>query len=243
MQKEKMRLKERKVIESEVFDRSVLRTLAQLMDKKIIKKLEFPIAKGKEAYVFRAEGGENTEDPYLAVKIYMIETSDFKRMQDYIRGDPRFRRVKHNKRDVVYAWTKKEFRNLKSCEEAGVHVPAPYYFQNNVLVMKFIGDENGPAPLLKDVDPPDPKRNFREVITDMKRMYRVGLVHADISEYNILVWEDCLFIIDLGQGVSLEHPMADHFLERDVDNLIRYFSKYQIIADREKLIKEIKGVK
>ena len=241
--KERRRLKETKMIASGVFDRSVLKTLAQLMDKKIIKRMEFPIAKGKEAYVFRAVGGENAEDPYLAVKIYMIETSQFTHMYDYIRGDPRFIGVKSGKLDIVRAWTKKEFRNLKICEEARVHVPSPYYFSNNVLVMKFIGDEDGPAPTLKVVGPPDPARNFKQIVTDMKRMYRARLVHADLSEFNILVWNGELVIIDIGQGVTLDHPMANQFLERDVDNILRYFSKFGIEADKEKLIKEIKGVK
>ena len=237
------RRKQRKIIESEVFDRSVLKTIAQLMDKKIIKKMEFPISKGKEAYVFRAVGGENTEDPFLAVKIYMIETSPFKHMYDYIRGDPRFRGVKANKKEIVYAWAKKEFRNLKLCEEAKIHVPSPYYFQNNVLVMKFIGDETMPAPLLNDIGPPDPKKNFKQIIRDMKKMYRVGLIHADVSEFNILVWNNELIIIDIGQGVALEHPMAEEFLKRDVENIIKYFSKFGIKADKEKILKEIKGIK
>lgn len=243
IEKHEKHLKERKLIENEVFDRSVLKALANLMDKKIIKEMEFPIAKGKEAYVFRAVGGENAEDPYLAVKIYMIETSQFKHMQDYIHGDPRFKGVKQNKRDIVYAWTKKEFRNLKMCEEAKVHVPSPYYFKENVLVMKFIGDENRPAPLLKDVGPKNPKEDFKQIVKDMKRMYKTGIVHADLSEFNILVWQDKLFIIDIGQGVLLEHPMAEIFLERDVENIIKYFSKFNVKADKEKILKEIKGIK
>jgi RIO kinase 1 len=241
--KAKKQLKELKKIESYIFDRTVLKTLASLMNKKIIKKMEFPVAKGKEAYVFRAEGGENAEDPYLAVKIYMIETSAFKHMYEYIRGDPRLHGVKQNKRDIVHAWTKKEFRNLKMCEEALVHVPSPYYFHDNVLVMKFIGDENGPAPTLKVAGPPDPKNNFKQIIKDMRRIHKVGLVHADLSEYNILVWENELYIIDIGQGVSLEHPMANQFLERDVDNILHYFSKFGIKAEKEKILKEIKGIK
>ena len=241
IRKEKKRIKERRVIESEVFDRSVLKALAQLMDKKIIRKMEFPISKGKEAYVFRAVGGENAEDHFLAVKIYMIETSDFNHMQDYIRGDPRFVGIKKNKRDIVYAWAKKEFRNLKICEEAGVHVPSPYYFHSNVFVMKFIGDEDSPAPLLKDVGPPDPEKNFKQIVKDMKKMYRAGLVHADMSEFNILVWEGELVIIDIGQGVSLEHPMANSFLERDVENILKYFSKFGIKKEKEEILKEIKG--
>jgi len=241
--KEEKRLRERKKIENEVFDRQVLKVIAKLMDKKIIKKMEFPLSKGKEAYVFRALGGENAENSLLAVKIYMIETSQFKHMYRYIEGDPRFKGVKPNKRDIVYAWARKEFSNLKLCEGAKVHVPSPYYFQNNVLVMKYIGDETMPAPLLNDVGPPDPKKNFKQLVRDIKKMYRAGIIHADISEFNILVWDNELILIDIGQGVSLEHPMAETFLARDVENTIHYFSKFGVKAEKEKILKEIKGIK
>jgi len=237
------KVKDKKKIENEIFDREVLKVLASLMNKKIIKQMEFPISKGKEAYVFRAQGGENAEDPLLAVKIYMIETSRFKNMFEYIQGDPRFVGVKREKKDIVYAWTRKEYRNLKLCSEAKVHVPTPHYFQNNVLVIQFIGDEDIPAPQLNEVGPPDPKKNFRQLVRDMRKMYRAGLVHADLSPFNILVWGGELFIIDVGQGVALEHPMAESFLERDVYNVTKYFNKFGVKADKEKILKEIKGIK
>lgn len=239
-------------IESEVFEKNVLSILIHLIENKYISSINFPVSKGKEAYVFRAEKGKrilegkinSNESKYAAIKIYMIETSRFKHMQNYIKGDPRFRKIPHTKKEIVYEWTKKEFRNLRLCYEAGINVPEPYYFKNNVLVMDFIGDEYGnPAPQLKKVGPPDPKKNFKQLIRDMKKMYGIGLVHADLSEYNILVKGKDLVIIDVGQTVSKEHPMADEFLERDVTNLIRYFSEFGIKANKDEIIKEIKSSK
>lgn len=241
------RIKVERRIEAEVFDRNVLLTLGYLMNRKLIDTVDFPISKGKEAYVFRATAGKKAREElgqdYLAVKIYMIETSPFKHMYDYIHGDPRFKGVKRKKKDIVMAWTKKEFRNLTLCHEAGVHVPEPIFFRRNVLVMQFIGTGEGgedPAPLLKDVGPQDPKRNFRQLIDDMRRMYRNNLIHADISEFNILVKDSDLYLIDIGQGVTLDHPMAEEFLERDVHNVVRYFNKFGIKADEEKILKDIK---
>jgi len=72
-------------------------------------------------------------------------------------------------------------------------------------------------------------------------MYSIGLIHGDLSEYNILVKDGKLFIIDVGQSVLLDHPMAEEFLHRDVKNIINYFSKYGVKADFEKVMKEIKG--
>jgi RIO kinase 1 len=241
-------------IESEVFEKNVLSILIHLIENKYISSINFPISKGKEAYVFRAEKGKRllekfskkskSKSKFAAIKIYMIETSRFKHMQNYIKGDPRFRKIPHTKKEIVYEWTKKEFRNLRLCHEAGISVPEPYYFKNNVLVIDFIGDDYGnPAPQLKKVGPPDPKKNFKQLIRDMKKMYEIGLVHGDLSEYNILVNGDSLVIIDVGQTVSKEHPMAEEFLERDVNNLIRYFSEFGIKANKEDIIKEIKSAK
>ncbi|VVB73814.1 RIO-type serine/threonine-protein kinase Rio1 [uncultured archaeon] len=237
-------MKVERKIESEVIDRSVLMVIAYMMNRGLIDSLDFPVSKGKEAYVFRAKPGRKVKSDFVAVKIYMIETSRFEHMHDYIRGDPRFRKIGGTKKDIVYAWTKKEFRNLMLMHESGVHVPEPYFFRNNLLAMEFIGDAGNPespAKLLKDVGPPDPKRNFQQIVRDMKRMYDVGLVHGDLSEFNILVQGDKLVIIDVGQAVLLDHPMAEEFLRRDVANVVRFFRKFSIKADEEDILKKVKG--
>lgn len=251
--------KERKKIESEVFEPKVFDVLIHLLNNKYIESIDFPISKGKEAYVFRARKGsrlisedkverKRNESNYAALKIYMIETSDFRHMQSYISGDPRFRKVSHSKKEIVYEWTKKEFRNLRLFYEAGISVPKPYYFRNNVLLMDFIGDESGtPAPLLKREGPPDPKNDFKFLINEIKKMYSIGLVHSDLSEYNILVGKEKnkhkLYIIDVGQAVLLDHPMADEFIERDIKNIVRYFSEFGIDADPDKILKEVKATR
>jgi RIO kinase 1 len=160
-------------------------------------------------------------------------------MYSYIHGDKRFRGVKRRKKDLVYAWTRKEFRNLKICEGAGVSAPKPIASKNNIIIMNFIGN-GSPAPLLKDVGPRNPHEDFNQLIEEIKKMYRNDLIHADISEYNILV-KDKLYLIDFGQGVNRDHPRAEQFLKRDVENVIRYFSQYGIKRSLEELISYIKG--
>lgn len=233
-------MEELRKIESEVFTRHVVLTLGHFMDKGLIKTLDFPISKGKEAYVFRATAGMAVKEKYLAVKIYMIETSPFKHMWSYIHGDPRFKGVKRTKREIVYAWTRKEFRNLKIFERAGVHAPRPVAFRDNILVMEFIGNETA-APLLKEVGPPDPRQNFKQIISDIKKMHDSGIVHSDISEYNLLVKDKKIYFIDCGQGVALAHPRAEEFLRRDVNNVIRYFSKFGIKESIDEVLNFIKG--
>ena len=237
------RAKVERKIECEVIDRSVLMVIAYMMNRGFIDSLDFPISKGKEAYVFRSKAGKKVKHDFVAMKVYMIETSRFEHMHDYIRGDPRFRKIGGSKKEIVFAWTKKEFRNLSLCKEAGVHVPEPYFFRNNLLAMEFIGEKGEPAKLLKDVGPPDPKKNFQQIVTDMRRMYSAGLVHGDLSEFNILVNGKKLVIIDVGQAVLLDHPMAEEFLVRDVSNVVRFFKRFGIKADVEDVLQKVKNEK
>ncbi len=159
--REDKQLKERKKIESDVFDRYSMLILGGFLNRKVLKSVDYPIASGKEAFVFRATAGEKFDrgEGYIAVKIYKVETSDFTRMQAYITGDPRFLGVKRNKSDLVYAWTRKEFRNLEICADAGVPAPEPYLFKNNVLLMQFLGEEGIPDSPLVDVGSDNPEKD------------------------------------------------------------------------------------
>ena len=87
------RAKVERKIECEVIDRSVLMVIAYMMNRGFIDSLDFPISKGKEAYVFRSKAGKKVKHDFVAMKVYMIETSRFEHMHDYIRGDPRFRKI------------------------------------------------------------------------------------------------------------------------------------------------------
>ena len=92
--------------------------------------------------------------------------------------------------------------------------------------MKFIGKNGVRAPLLKETSLKDTQRFFRLLLTYLKRLYlKGGLVHADLSEYNIMVWRGRPVIFDVAQSVLIKHPMADRFLRRDLENLHKYFKK------------------
>jgi len=241
-EREEKQLKERKKIESDVFDRYSMLILGGFLNRKVIKSVDYPIASGKEAVVFRAKAGEKLEgEEYLAVKVYKIETSDFARMQAYIRGDPRFLGVKGARREIVYAWTRKEFRNLQICEDAGVPAPIPYFFKDNVLLMQFLGEEGIPDSLLADMGSDSPERDCDTLLGYVGKLYRKGFVHADISEFNILMHGDVPHLIDVGQGVLLDHPKAEEFMRRDIGNILRYFRKYGIERDAEEAINWVKS--
>ncbi len=215
-----------------VFDDATLKTLYNLSNKGIIEAMGGSISTGKEANVFIAEG----KDQELAVKIYRMSSSTFRAMEDYILGDSRFLNIRHNKRDIIFAWTKKELRNLIRAKKAGVKVPQTVTSERNILVMEFLGREGVPYPLLKDVefDSGQARQLFDIIISYMQALYKnAHLIHGDLSEYNIVLDPQNMipFIIDMGQSVTLDHPKARDFLERDVLNIVRYFKRFNIDAD------------
>nr|MDO8135803.1 serine protein kinase RIO [Candidatus Njordarchaeum guaymaensis] len=204
-----------------VIDQSTLFTLNSLMNKGLFKVIHGVVATGKEANVYWAEnaGGES-----FALKIYRTSTADFRHMREYVIGDPRFKRIRRGIRSIVFIWAEKEFKNLKIAAEVGVRVPKPIAVEKNVLVMEFIGQNGVPAPRLKDSPPKSPSKTFKTVLRYVKLLYSKGqIVHADLSEYNILVRKGPV-VIDISQAVHVSHPLSKEYLKRDLENIVKYFS-------------------
>ncbi len=216
----------------EVFDKPTLEGIYRLIHKKVIDRIHGVIKAGKEARVYWGTGPEGEE---LAIKIYYTRTSEFRKgMMMYIEGDPRFERVRRNvmgRDNLIYTWTQKEYANLKLAAEAGVNVPKPIDFLRNILVMSFIGKDGVPAPLLREVDLDDPDAFYRKVLEQIRLLYKsAGLVHGDLSEYNVMVWEDAPVIFDVSQAVLAAHPLSDEFLERDIKTVNDYFKRLGVEA-------------
>jgi RIO kinase 1 len=140
---------------------------------------------------------------------------------------------------MMKAWTHKEFRNLRRLRDVGCSVPEPVKAVGNVLLMEFLGTREGPWPQLREARMLDPERVYKAVIEDIVRAHnQAGLVHADISEYNILLEnadsDDPALqrprLIDVGQAVLHTHPMAREFLERDIRNITKFFSRKGVEA-------------
>jgi RIO kinase 1 len=218
--------------EGEVFDKGTLLTLHKMLLHGVLRSLDFPVSTGKEANVFR---GTTPRGGYVAVKIFRTNTSTFKHVLQYIQGDERFEGVTGDKRALVHAWTKKEFRNLVRAREVGVLVPDPIKSLNNVLIMEYLGVKKGPWPTLKaaTVDDSNVEAICKQVVDDYVTLYnQADLIHADLSEYNVLleghggpVEKQRARIIDIGQAVLKNHPMAQEFLERDLRNITTYFRR------------------
>jgi RIO kinase 1 len=217
---------ERAVME-EVFDRSTLMVLYDFLNKRVIDAIYGVVKAGKEARIY---WGKDPNENELAIKIYLTTSADFKKgMLPYIEGDPRFAHVHRGTRSLVYTWAQKEFKNLQRAYEVGVKVPQPVAVEKNVLIMEFIGKNGVSAPLMREAPLRNPKRVYRQLLTYLRRLYRKGgLVHADLSEYNIMIRRGKPVVFDVSQAVSIKHPMADQFLQRDLENLYRYFKKLDI---------------
>lgn len=235
-------LSEQLKIEEGVFDTRTMLRLRRLFSQNIVSQLEFIIAKGKEADVYIASGGSKVSEEYVAVKIFRIETSSFGKRVDYITGDPRFGKIKTGIYSMVNEWCKKEYGNLKIAEAARIHAPKPYMFSGNVLAMEFIGVDGKPSQTLRVGGTEDPEKTLNILIGDIKKLYERELVHGDISEYNILMKDGVPYMIDFGQAIVLGHPKAEAFLERDVENILRFFKKnYKIERDLESVVQYIKS--
>ncbi len=226
-------------IYDEVFDESTLLTIYGMMSSGILNTLDFPIATGKEGNVFRAT---TADGDFIAVKIYRISNSTFNNIQKYIAGDERFKNVGKSRRRAIFLWAQKEYRNLERMASNKIKAPKPIKCQKNVIAMEYIGVDGNPAPHLKDVEIRKPGKLFKTLFGHIKSMYQdAKLVHADFSEYNILMIDEEPTIIDVGQAVLTKHPMASEFLDRDLKNLVRFFKKHGISKDAETLKSDVVG--
>ncbi|MEM3126462.1 MAG: serine protein kinase RIO [Candidatus Woesearchaeota archaeon] len=216
-----------------VFDQFTLRTLFKLSGQGHFEELKSPVSVGKESNVFSATRGNEK----IIAKIYRIETCDFNRMYDYIKYDPRFQ-LKRVKRQIIFSWVQREFRNLYLARKAGVRVPTPIAYLNNILLEEFIGDEN-PAPKLKDTLPENPEKFFNEIVKFMQILYKNELVHADLSQFNILNHNEHPVFIDFSTCTSINDPRALEYLERDVKNICAFFKKLNVNCDEKEVLTTI----
>jgi RIO kinase 1 len=224
-----------------VFDNFTNRLLFKLSTQGYFEDLISIIGPGKEAVVFSAR---TREKGTTAVKIYRLETANFKPMFDYLRVDPRFSKLGKNtvgdpRRRTIFSWTEREYRNLLLAREADVRAPMPIAHDHNVLVMEFIGDGDVASPLLKQSPPEDPEGFAAACFAMLERWTAAGMVHGDLSEYNIINHHEEPVFIDFSHSVPLKAPNSRELLERDVTILCNYFRKLGVKTDEKAMIKRM----
>lgn len=176
----------------------------------------------------------------LAVKVYKTSILVFKDRDRYVSGEFRFRRgyARHNPRKMVRLWAEKEMRNLLRIRMAGVPAPLPVAVKSNVLVMEFLGKEGWPCPRLKDVELSAARWDaaYVQVVKCMRTMFhKCRLVHADLSEFNMVYQAGTVKIIDVSQSVEHDHPHALEFLRMDCTNVTDFFSKKKSVKTMSKM--------
>lgn len=236
----------------QVLDPRTRMILLQMINRNVVSEVNGCMSTGKEANVYHAvsysdeEGNEAETARQRAIKVYKTSILVFKDREKYVSGEYRFRQGynKSSNRAMVKVWAEKEMRNLKRIHAADIPCPEPLYLRLHVLAMGFLGDSKGnPAPRLKDVtlDVPEPETRWRslyiELVGHMRTMYQVcKLVHADLSEYNVLYHEDKLFIIDVSQSVEHDHPRSLDFLRMDIKNVTDFFRRKGVHTLSERTI-------
>uniref|UniRef100_A0A7S3QT89 Serine/threonine-protein kinase RIO1 n=1 Tax=Dunaliella tertiolecta TaxID=3047 RepID=A0A7S3QT89_DUNTE len=201
--------------------------LFKMLNRGLFQEIHGCISTGKEANVYHATGGADTCAD-LAIKVYKTSILVFKDRDRYVSGDYRFKTgyCRSNPRKMVKMWAEKELRNLARLKAAGLNVPAPIQLRMHVLVMEFIGEDGVAAPRLRDADLPPARlrQAYTEMVVAIRTLYQTcRLVHADLSEYNILYHKGQLWIIDVSQSVDLDHPKALDFLREDCKHINHYF--------------------
>ncbi|GAB0090871.1 Serine/threonine-protein kinase RIO1 [Sergentomyia squamirostris] len=228
----KMKDKKDRATVDKVLDDRTRMVLFKLFRQEKILKIAGNIKEGKEANVYLALSSAYKHE-VLAIKIFKTSILDFKDRHKYIADEFRFRHgyARRNPRKMVRLWAEKEKRNLERMAKVNLPVPAPLEIRENVLVMEFIGDDMEAAPRLAQVTPSQSKARefYYDIVSHMWDLYNLcRLVHADLSEFNLLVHREKLVIIDVSQSVEHDHPNALEFLRRDCREITKFFRKHGV---------------
>ena len=223
--------------------------LEPLVEAGLVDAVMRQLMSGKEAMIFVVRCGGDMR----CAKVYKeANLRSFRQSVDYTEG----RKVKNSRRARAMekgsrygrkakeeAWQSTEVDALYRLAAAGVRVPRPYDFVDGVLLMELVTDGEGhPAPRLNDVVlTPEQAREFHgALVREVVRMLCAGVVHGDLSEYNVLLGAEGPVIIDLPQAVDAAgNAHASAMLERDVGNLTRYFGRFAPELLRTEYAKEI----
>lgn len=243
---EKTKDKADRATNEQVLDQRTRMILLQMINRGFVSEVHGAISTGKEANVYGAVSYDDESGAVIhrAIKVYKTAILVFKDRERYITGEHRFKggSEKGNNRKMVKLWAEKEYRNLRRIYSAGIPCPEPLALKLHVLVMGFLGDKKGWAyPRLRDANLQGDdveqqwKNLYIQLLGIMRRMYQVcRLVHADLSEYNILYHKNQLYIIDVSQSVEPDHPRSLEFLRMDIKNVGDFFRRkgVETLSDR-----------
>lgn len=217
-----------------VFDTFTNERIRKLHSQHHFDELASPISIGKEANIFTAKKDDGS---MVILKIYRLHTCNFNQMFDYIKSDPRYANLKKKRREIIFNWAQREYRNLLKAREK-VSVPKPIAIIDHILVLEMIGDD-APSPRLKDNIPDDREDFAKKLMDEMKKLRQLGMVHADLSEFNILNYRETPILIDFSQSTTSDNQRYEEYWDRDIKNVARFFKKMRLKITEDDIKKKI----
>ncbi|MEM7029985.1 MAG: RIO1 family regulatory kinase/ATPase [Chloroflexota bacterium] len=240
----------------------LLNALRKFYEEELIVDILASIKGGKEASVYRCQGHETLGKDLVAAKVYRPRR--FRNLSNdamYRQGrrtldadgkppqrkDHRISRAIDKKTDFGVqvqhtSWLQYEFTTMKRLYEAGGSVPEPISAGSNAILMDYIGDEYEAAKTLNHIrlDEDEAQALFKEVQRNIELMLDHGLIHGDLSAYNILYWEGEITLIDFPQIVQLRtNSDAEFILKRDLNRICQYFIKQGVDCDPDDMMADI----
>lgn len=210
--------------------------LQPLIDDGLVDEVITQLMSGKEAQVFvvRCAGEIRCAKVFKEAKKrsfkQAVEYQEGRKVRNSRRARAMSKKSRYGQKEQEQAWLSAEVDALYQLSAAGVRVPEPHGFVDGVLLMDLVQDAEGHvAPRLDEValTPELARDYYAQVIADVVRMLCAGLVHGDLSPFNVLVDDQGPVIIDLPQAVNAaSNNHAERMLQRDVDNMRRYFSQF-----------------
>jgi RIO kinase 2 len=213
--------------------------LHSLVERGILHALGDKLGVGKESDVY---SGLTPSGQRVIVKFHRLGRTSFQRfvrVRTYVADRPY-----HSKLEVAKIAGQREFRALQELSRVGALVPKPIGYSRHAVVAEYLEG----VELYEYREPLDPESMLIDILETLRKAYLdVGIVHGDLSEYNILVVlegdREKPYIIDWPQYVEKEHPSAESLLRRDVEYVVKFFWKrYRVKVDLEKALKYVKGV-
>jgi len=222
---------------------SEIPAIQDFLDRGLITEVLRVAKAGKEATVFCCRAGRSIDAELVALKAYCdTGRRDFRDAAIYQQGrailDERSARAcrkktRHGRKVAAGMWCGYEYETLRKLHDAGADVPRPLASGPGAILMEFVGDEEEAAPQLKGVrlDPERARAAFLRVTHNIETFLSCNRVHADLSAFNILYWQEGVKIIDFPQAVDpRSNRNAFQLLVRDIENVCGYFARYGVSA-------------
>ncbi|CAG9828114.1 unnamed protein product [Diabrotica balteata] len=225
---------------------STYRILYTMIETQVLNHVNGIINIGEEAVILHGNLHQSSKE--CAIKVYKTILSDFKGCNKFQKYDHRFMNRKGGKvsKQTISLCVEKETNNLIRMHEAGIPCPKLVVFNKHILVMEFLGENQLCALTLKYAKLTDDEwiEAYQQVIESMKTLYnKANLIHADLTENNILWHQNKCYFIDVSESIESSHEEAFVCLYRDCTNITRFFSEKDVthVATPLELVSYITG--